>query len=41
MEIIYNDCPVLPGIVAGGEYLKADDELDDAKIDKIRRFMDY
>lgn len=40
-EIIYNDCPVLPGIVAGGEYLKADDELDDAKIDKIRRFMDY
>lgn len=40
-DIIYNDCPVLPGIVAGGEYMKADGELDGETIDKISRLMNY
>lgn len=41
IDIIYNDCPVLPGIVAGGEYMKADGKLDGATIDKISRLMNY
>ena len=40
IEIIYEDCPVLPGIVAGGEFLKEGTGIDKDIIDKIHVLMD-
>lgn len=38
-EIIYEDCPVLPGIVAGGEFLKEGTGIEQEIIDKIYALM--
>ena len=38
-EIEYDDCPALPGIVAGGEYLKENSGIEDRTIDKIKKLI--
>ncbi len=38
-EIVYNDCPVLPGIVAGGDFLKENSGLDNDVIERIKQLM--
>lgn len=38
-EIVYDDCPVMPGIVAGGDFLKEDSGLDNAVIERIKQLM--
>ena len=40
-EIIYDDCKVLPGIVAGGNYLGKNMGLNSETITKIRNLMDF
>lgn len=39
-EILYKDCPALPGIVAGGEYLKEETGIPTDIIKKIKELMD-
>lgn len=39
-EIMYDDCPSLPGIVAGGEYLKEDMGICSDTIQKIKNLME-
>jgi len=39
-EIIYEDCPALPGIVAGGEYLKENTGISHDTIQKIKSLME-
>lgn len=36
VEIVYEDCPVLPGIVAGGEFLSKETGIDADTISKIQ-----
>jgi acetolactate synthase-1/2/3 large subunit len=38
-EITYEDCPALPGIVAGGEFLKEDTGIERQTIKKIKELM--
>ena len=38
-ELIYDDCPVLPGIVAGGDFLSENSGLQIDIIKKIREYM--
>ena len=38
-EIEYDDCPALPGIVAGGEFLKKNSGISDDLIEKIIKLM--
>lgn len=40
IEIVYGDCPVLPGIVAGGEFLKEGTGLTHDTINKIHIMVD-
>lgn len=40
LEILYEDCPALPGIVAGGEFLKEGSAVDKDMIERIRMLMD-
>ena len=40
LEILYEDCPALPGIVAGGEFLKEGSVVDKDMIERIRMLMD-
>ena len=39
-EILYEDCPALPGIVAGGEFLKEGSGIEKTVIEKIRLLME-
>ena len=39
-EIMYEDCPALPGIVAGGEYLKEGTGISVEVIEKIKKLME-
>lgn len=39
-EIIYEDCPALPGIVAGGEYLKEGTGIEKQIIEKITNLLE-
>ena len=38
-EFIYNDCPALPGIVAGGDFLKEGTGIDTEVINEIKKLM--
>lgn len=39
-EVIYEDCPVLPGIVAGGDFLGEDAGLDHETIQKVKAVLE-
>lgn len=39
-EIVYDDCPALPGIVAGGDYLKEGTGISSDKINQIKKLME-
>jgi acetolactate synthase-1/2/3 large subunit len=39
-EIVYDDCSVLPGIVAGGDFLKENTGIDLSTIIKVRKLME-
>lgn len=39
LEITYDDCDVLPGIVAGGDFLKQDSGIQNSLIEKIQTIL--
>ena len=39
LEIVYDDCPTLPGIVAGGEFLNEDNGIDSEIISEIKNVI--
>ena len=39
-EVIYEDCEVLPGIVAGGEYLKEETGIPQNILKQIRDILE-